>query len=368
MNGRLVGVLIAMLTAMLALAACQPVMPPHHAGSQDAAPQEPLPAGEEIILYVGPKWVDCVGVAPMTCLLVKESPEQDYRYFYSPIEGFEFEPGYEYVLRVRVASVENAPADASSLQYRLVDVVSKEPVADASSASVTLEGPTWQLVSVLDNSGVLVEVPASVEATATFATNAVSGSSGCNNYGASYTLDGDSLSILPGPMTLMACPEPQMAVEMQLMAAYGATASYQIADGQLSLLDAGGNPAAIFAVAEAAPLAGVTWVALFYNNGSGAAVSVLADTQITALFEDGGSLSGLAGCNNYMGGYTSDGSSITIAPPASTRKACPNPIMQQEAAYLAALPTAATYSIQGDRLELRTADGALVASYLASEN
>lgn len=39
--------------------------------------------------------------------------------------------------------------------------------------------------------------------------------------------------------------------------------------------------------------------------------------------------------------------------------------MEQESAYLAALETAATYQIQGDSLELRAVDGALVASFLA---
>ena len=368
MNGRLLGMLVALVATVLVLAACQPVMPPQDGAPQDAAPQDAAPAGEEVTLYVGPELVDCVGVGPMKCMLVKENPEDDYKYFYSQIEGFEFEPGYTYELRVLVTPVENAPADASSLQYTLVEVVSKEPVAADSAGSAGLEGPTWQLASVADDSGALVEVPADVEATATFADGAVSGSSGCNNYSAAYTLDGDSLSIMPGPMTMMACPEAQMTVEMQLMAAYGATAAFSIADGQLSLLDAAGNPVATFAVLEPAALTGVTWVALFYNNGRGAAVSVLTDTEITALFGDDGSLSGSAGCNNYMGGYTTDGSSIAIEPPASTRKACADAIMQQEAEYLAALPTAATFTIQGDKLELRTADGALVASYVAGGN
>ena len=367
MNGRLVGMLAA-LVAMIALAACQPIMPPQDGATQEPAAQDAAPAGQEVTLYVGPELVDCVGVGPMKCMLVKENPEEDYKYFYSQIEGFEFEPGYEYELRVLVTPVENAPADASSLQYTLIEVVSKEPVVAESAESAGIEGATWQLVSVADDSGALVEVPAGVEATATFADGTVSGSSGCNNYSASYTLDGDSLSIMPGPMTMMACPEPQMSVEMQLMAAYGATASFAISDGQLTLLDGTGNPVATFAVLEPASLTGITWVALFYNNGRGAAVSVLADTQITAIFGDDGSLSGSAGCNNYMGGYTTDGSSIAIEPPASTRKACPDAIMQQEAEYLLALPTAATFTIQGDKLELRTADGALVASYVAGGN
>jgi hypothetical protein len=44
----------------------------------------------------------------------------------------------------------------------------------------------------------------------------------------------------------------------------------------------------------------------------------------------------------------------------------PEGVMDQEAQYLAALPTAARYSVSGPRLELRTADGALAASFQAA--
>lgn len=318
---------------------------------------------KEITLYVGPELVDCVSVAPQKCMLVKENLEDEYQYFYSTIEGFAYEPGYNYTLRVRVAPVANAPADASSLQYTLVEIINKEPTMTNSTESVTLEGPTWQLSSVADANGEITAVPEGVEATAMFADGAVSGSAGCNNFRAGYTVDGENLTILPGPMTMMACPEPQMTVEQQFVAALSATASYAIVDGQLELSDANRQVLATLVVQEPASLTGGTWVATRYNNGRGAAVSILADTQITALFGDDGSLTGSAGCNNYMTDYTIDGATISIQPAASTRKACPGPIMQQENEYLSALPTAAMFSIRGDKLELRTADGALVASY-----
>ena len=60
-----------------------------------------------------------------------------------------------------------------------------------------------------------------------------------------------------------------------------------------------------------------------------------------------------------------DGEKITIGPLASTMKFCNDPegVMDQEAQYLAALQSAATYRIEGNRLELRTADGALAADF-----
>ena len=80
-------------------------------------------------LYLGAKLVDCIGVAPQKCLLIKENPGDDYTYFYDKIEGFEWEEGFEYELRVEITKNSNPPADASSLHYRLVKVVNKTAIS-----------------------------------------------------------------------------------------------------------------------------------------------------------------------------------------------------------------------------------------------
>jgi heat shock protein HslJ len=50
---------------------------------------------------------------------------------------------------------------------------------------------------------------------------------------------------------------------------------------------------------------------------------------------------------------------------ATTKMAGPEELMQQEAAYLAALPQTATYAIEGDELWLRDSTGAALAHYVA---
>ncbi|WP_295940482.1 DUF4377 domain-containing protein [uncultured Alistipes sp.] len=77
-------------------------------------------------VIVASETADCVGVAPQKCLLIKEKNADDWTFWYSGIEGFDYEPGYEYVLEIRKVAVDNPPADASSLRYVLVKVVSKE--------------------------------------------------------------------------------------------------------------------------------------------------------------------------------------------------------------------------------------------------
>lgn len=69
---------------------------------------------------------DCVGVAPMKCMLVKRVNQPDWEFFYNTIEGFTYEPGYEYVVEIRSENVENPAADQSSIRYILVKQISKE--------------------------------------------------------------------------------------------------------------------------------------------------------------------------------------------------------------------------------------------------
>nr|WP_317207113.1 DUF4377 domain-containing protein [Chryseobacterium arthrosphaerae] len=56
---------------------------------------------------------------------VKEKASDSWENFYSNIEGFTYEPGYEYVLKVKTEKIANPPADASSIKYTLVEQVSK---------------------------------------------------------------------------------------------------------------------------------------------------------------------------------------------------------------------------------------------------
>ena len=72
------------------------------------------------IVYIGDAKVDCEGEASQKCLQIKEEGQTDWTYFYDHIEGFDYEAGFFYKLKVKVTKIENPPADASSLHYRLI--------------------------------------------------------------------------------------------------------------------------------------------------------------------------------------------------------------------------------------------------------
>lgn len=73
---------------------------------------------------------DCVGVAPQSCLLTKPAgqtnSESDWQYRYSGIEGFDYEPHYEYTLLIKNTPVINPPADASSVHSKLIQILEKK--------------------------------------------------------------------------------------------------------------------------------------------------------------------------------------------------------------------------------------------------
>lgn len=77
-------------------------------------------------LVIASEQGDCVGVAPMKCLLIKRDGQTEWEFFYNNIEGFNYEPGYEYVLEVKTEKIDNPAADQSAIKYILVKEISKD--------------------------------------------------------------------------------------------------------------------------------------------------------------------------------------------------------------------------------------------------
>jgi heat shock protein HslJ len=217
-----------------------------------------------------------------------------------------------------------------------------------------LEGTSWTL-SALPGRTLLPGVTATLR----FESGRATGSDGCNQYGGSYEAAGNGFR-LRGDLvsTQRACAPAVQQQAQAYTAALRAARAIRLEGSVLSLLDAQGQPLATLA-AQDQGLADTTWQVTGYNNGRQAVVSVLRDTTLTIEFLGNGRLGGSAGCNRYVGGYTQDGATLQVIRPAATRRLCAGPqgVMEQEAAFLAALESAARLRIDGTRLELRTADG-----------
>ncbi|WP_373975419.1 META and DUF4377 domain-containing protein [Chitinibacter sp. SCUT-21] len=81
----------------------------------------------EKVIWVGPEKKDCVaGVMKTQCLQYKTSANGQWMNFYGAIDGFEWEQGKSYKLKIRQEKIANPPADASSLKTSLVKVLSSQ--------------------------------------------------------------------------------------------------------------------------------------------------------------------------------------------------------------------------------------------------
>lgn len=67
------------------------------------------------------------------------------------------------------------------------------------------------------------------------------------------------------------------------------------------------------------------------------------------------------GCNTINGGYTLDGSSLTLQPGPMTLMACPPPFDEVERAWVQGITSVSEALVTGPTLELRDADGETVA-------
>ena len=74
-------------------------------------------------IYVAAQRVPCMSVVPMECLQTRESADQPWELFYGDIEGFDFQPGTEYRLRIVETPVLNPPPDSIQIHTRLDQVL-----------------------------------------------------------------------------------------------------------------------------------------------------------------------------------------------------------------------------------------------------
>ncbi len=182
-------------------------------------------------LFIADHRVDCTGVAPQKCMLVRENAGDPWMNFYDRIEGFDYEEGFSYEIRVEVSQRDNPPADASSLRYLLKEVVSKIPSKNTGENNGSLAGK-WKVIRIagldsINRSPTFEFIPEEKR---------VAGSTGCNNYFATYEVTGKELKIAEAGVTRMACPD--MTVENAFVQQLNKIAYFKRIKRELHLFDA----------------------------------------------------------------------------------------------------------------------------------
>jgi heat shock protein HslJ len=258
---------------------------------------------------------------------------------------------------------------ASSVYAQVpVQIPPPSPPAPSSSSggSITQSPWAWQRTEYGDGSTVAPSNPDNYTITFRPDGRAVI-LADCNTGSASYTVEGQSLTLGPAAVSLVACPPGSL--DSVFLRDLSQVATFVFAGDQLVLnlrLDSGNM---YFSPLPPPSLTGVTWRVTGVNNGREAVVSVVSGTQLTAVFGSDGRVSGNTGCNMYAGPYTLAGSNISIGPLISTRRAClSDEANAQEHAFLTALEASTTYELMGDRLTLRNAEGAMQVTMVRPVN
>ncbi len=219
-----------------------------------------------------------------------------------------------------------------------------------------LEGTHWVLSS-MDVDGTLTIVPEILYADAEFTAHRVQGFSGCNTFDALYQAGGRRLTVSQSATTLMACDPAAMEFEQSYLARLADSRFYSVRRDTLTIFDALGSTALVFDAAPRNPLLG-TWDADSFGVPPSTVVGLVEGTELEVVFGIA-TVGGYSGCNSFSGTYGTNGSIVRIGRLATTRLACEPEVMEQEAAFLAALEASTRIESRGTRLNLTDRDGQL---------
>ena len=190
---------------------------------------------DTVTYWVNSYRTPCEGVAPMECLEIRRGNSEAWELFYSEIEGFDYEPGYLYRIRVREEKLDPArvPADASSIKFTLVSVEEKVPdpklrindiwiLEEIEGGKVTEEALSGRLKRPyiefhLQDSRYL-------------------GTDGCNTFrGAIASLGERELQLGPAMSTRMSCGD--MSIPNTFLQLLSKVDTYELGEGRLILID-----------------------------------------------------------------------------------------------------------------------------------
>lgn len=115
------------------------------------------------------------------------------------------------------------------------------PLRFAAEQPLPLEGTSWRLDGLAAGTDAVTSSLADTTVTAAFTDGRVEGSTGCNEYGGAYEIDGDAIAITDVAQTQIACDDEVMAQESTFIDGLLRAASFDVDGSTLILRDADGE-------------------------------------------------------------------------------------------------------------------------------
>ena len=189
----------------------------------------------KIVWVGGFKTICSLGAGKGSCFAVSENPsldEANWVQWSQNIEGFSFEEGILKQIEIREETIQNPPADGSSIKYTLIREIKKQE-----DMRTRINGQ-WILVK-LNNKPInkMVKTPTiSID----LSESRVSGSTGCNNYKTKIlSLGTKDIKLSAAMSTKMACMGKN--IEPEFLNALSAVTSYGFENDVLNFYDEKGS-------------------------------------------------------------------------------------------------------------------------------
>ncbi|WP_225312545.1 DUF4377 domain-containing protein [Pseudotamlana haliotis] len=196
-------------------------------------------ANETTTFWVNSMKVDCdAGAGKAQCLQIYKGDDLEHAkwtYFYSPIEGFTFEPGLLKKIEVSETHLDpkDVPADASSIKYTLVKVL--EEMLDPRMHLHDIWAATHINGNTLNKENTFIPT-----LEINISRMAIMGTDGCNNYTGNIKSLGDK-NITFGPIAGTRKMCPNMETPDAFNKALNHSASFKRDGLKLYLFDANGK-------------------------------------------------------------------------------------------------------------------------------
>lgn len=239
-------------------------------------------------------------------------------------------------------------ADSGTLMFR-GGATGEVPGETPQQAGPSLTGVTWEWVQAV-TSIETIDVADPTRYTITFNEDGTANiKADCNSVLATYTTEGESMTLMMGPSTLVACPEDSQVDAF--LAGLGVVGAYSFDGADLLLRNVAADGGvlrfrAAGGVVEPTPadsLTGVVWQWVSTTTPT-EQIAVADPTRYTITFNEDGTAGIQADCNVGNATYTTgEGNTITITLGVSTLAFCEN---SQDQQFRTGLSAAAVYFFQ----------------------
>jgi heat shock protein HslJ len=216
-----------------------------------------------------------------------------------------------------------------------------------------LPAGAWLLTSA-EVDGTPLDLPAGVAVTMNFGDGRVTGSNGCNSYGADISMAEDgSITIGAIESTLMGCLDERAEIEQAFMRALASVARFEHGDdGRTVVLVADGSRWTFASDDDGGPAETADGDWIVSGFGADGTSYVPADDWPVTMSVSGTQIGGTAACNGYGGVVDGTDGRFVVGDLSWTEMGCAPEVMEIEQAFLRALQQVDTFEAGETSLRL----------------